>query len=169
MKIVGSSIQLAYDLMLVVSIIYFFYHLEYCYYIFYFNKYIGPSHLVLIDNVTMNSCVKELCWTPSWTKVQFSPRSQAQLLDIKQECRNTQAGFQAKPDELTRASLAKVIDDLYIATNTAFVTSVFVTQNHCHFVKYKSSEKLLSNKFQVKNFEIIAKKCLKVNRFSLLF
>ena len=115
MKIVGSSIQLAYDLMLVVSIIYFFYHLKYCYYIFYFNKYIGPSHLVLIDNVTMNSCVKELCWTPSWTKVQFSPRSQAQLLDIKQECHDTQAWFQAKPDELTRAFLAKVIDDLYIS------------------------------------------------------
>ena len=57
----------------------------------------------------------------------------------------------------------------YIATNTAFVTSVFVTQNHCHFVKYKSLEKLISNKFQVKNFEIVAKKCLKVNRFSLLF
>ena len=57
----------------------------------------------------------------------------------------------------------------YIALNTQFVTSLFVTQNHCHFVKYKSLEKLLSNKFQVKIFEIIAKKCLKVNRFSLMF
>ena len=51
----------------------------------------------------------------------------------------------------------------YIALNTQFVTSLFVTQNKCHFVIYKSFEKLSLNNFQVIIFERMAKNGFKVN------
>ena len=49
----------------------------------------------------------------------------------------------------------------YIALNTQFVTSLFVTQNKCHFVIYKSFEKLSLNNFQVIIFERMVKNCFK--------
>ena len=55
---------------------------------------------------------------------------------------------------------------VYIASNTQFVTSLFVTQNKCHFVIYKSFEKLSLNNFQVIIFERMAKNCFKVNILS---
>ena len=58
---------------------------------------------------------------------------------------------------------------IYNGLYRSVLTSRCLTQNHCHFVKYKSSENLSSNKFQVIVFEKIVKKCLKVNRFSLMF
>ena len=48
-------------------------------------------------------------------------------------------------------------------------TSYCLTQNHCHYVKYKSLENSSLNKFQVIVFETIAIKCWKMNWCSFMF
>ena len=58
---------------------------------------------------------------------------------------------------------------IYNDLRPSVFTSYCLTQNHCHYVKYKSLENSSLNKFQVIVFETIAIKCWKMNWCSFMF